>query len=60
MLYADNTMLGDTLHSLEVAMSTVDQLGVFSGLLKNWDKSALMLLDNNPIQTITPFCPGPL
>lgn len=59
MLYAENTMLmlGDTTHSLETAMSTIAHFSEFSGLLIIWDKSALMLLDTNSSQTITPSCP---
>lgn len=62
MLYADNTilLLGDTMHSLETAMSIIAHSGEFSGLLINWDKSALMLLDTNPPQTIISSCPVPV
>ena len=49
MLYADDTMLllGDTSGSLREAMSVIQTFGSFSGLLINWTKSALMLLDSS-------------
>lgn len=49
MLYAEDTMLllGDTLNSLEAVMQTITRFDKFSGLFINWDKSALMLLENN-------------
>lgn len=48
MLYADDTMLllGDTFHTLKAAMHTITKFGELSGLLINWEKSALMLLDS--------------
>lgn len=50
MLYADDTMLflGDTEKSLSEAMSLIRRFGVYSGLVINWSKSSLMLLDADP------------
>lgn len=53
-------LLGDTFHSLEAAMNTITQFGVFSGLHINGNKSALMLLDDGPVQPITPSYPVPV
>lgn len=62
MLYTDDTMLllGDTLDSFEMAMQTIMRFGEFSGLLINWDKSALLQQENDPPQAIVPSCPVPV
>lgn len=50
MLYVDDTMLllGDTNTSLQEAMEMIRMFGHYSGLVINWTKSSLMLLDNTP------------
>lgn len=50
MLYTDDTMLllGDTSDSLKAAMSIIVQFGRYSGLVINWTKSSLMVLDADP------------
>lgn len=49
MLYADDTMLllGDTAESLKEAMAVIKWFGIYSGLVINWTKSSLLLLDVN-------------
>ena len=62
MLYADDTLLllGDMDTSLREAMETILEFGKFSGLLINWSKSALLLLDCGDSQVINPLCPIPI
>lgn len=47
MLYTDDTMLllGDTYESLQEAMSVISNFGIYSGLVINWTKLSIMLLD---------------
>lgn len=53
IMYADDTMLllGDTSNSLTEAMSVIKQFGKYSGLVINWTKSSLLLLDRDPPTT---------
>lgn len=62
MLYADDTLLrlGDTDISLREVMSTISRFGRFSGLLINWSKSVLLLLDWNNTQIVNSSCPIPI
>lgn len=62
ILYAEDTLLllGDTVHSLREAMLTIFRFGGFSGLLINWSKSALLLLDRDDTQTDVPHVLYPL
>lgn len=57
MLYMVDTMLflGDTEKSLSEAMSLIRRFGVYSGLVINWSKSYLMLLDVDPDSGIQVF-----
>lgn len=47
IMYADDTMLllGDTSESLSEAMRVIGRFGQYSGLIINWTKSSLLLLD---------------
>lgn len=47
MLYADDTMLllGDTSSSLREAMGVIQRFGHYFGLVINWTKSSLIMLD---------------
>lgn len=39
---------GDTADSLKEAMAVIGKFGTYSGLVINWTKSSLLLLDANP------------
>lgn len=56
MLYTDDILLlpGDTTLSLQTLMSTILEFGQYSGLTINWTKSALLLLDGDATQPVTP------
>lgn len=50
MLYTDDTMLmlGDITSSIKEVMAVITGFGTYSGLIINWSKSSLMLLDVAP------------
>lgn len=62
MLYADDMLLfmGDPSHSLPGIMSIITQFGHYSGLIINWSKSALMLLDEDQEVELPDSCPIPV
>lgn len=55
MLYANDTMLllGDMSTSLTEAMNVIRRFGEYSGLVINWTKSSLLLLDREPSSSLT-------